>query len=203
LINGEVNTPAFIFPPPFESVRSLLCEHPHELAEIPSSYSFNLTESTSTLDARPSHQPPQSNLSILMARYYSRSPSPERHREEEEDRHIPLISLSQPTPTYQYQPHQGQQHTSLTTVRSRASPRSLTERTPLPSLPSFPLAFTPRKWVARARLTAAEVARAIPAVALGLLVNILDGISCRSFNFQCVQLVQSVNPLTALLIFIT
>jgi hypothetical protein len=180
--NREANTPAFIFPPPSESVRSLLLEHPHELAETPSSSSVNLTESTSTLDARPSHRPPQSNLSILMARYYSRSPSPERHREEEEDRHIPLISLSQPTPTYQYQPHQGQQYTSLTTVRSRSSPQSLTERTPPLSLPSFPLAYTYRKWVARARSTAAEAARAIPAVILGLLVNILDGISCTSFN---------------------
>jgi hypothetical protein len=116
-----------------------------------------------------------------MARYYSRNPSPERHREEEEDSHTPLIS--QLTPTYQYQPHQGQQYTPPTTVRSIASPRSLTERTPLLSLPSFPLAYhTPRKWVARARSTAAEAAHAIPAVILGLLVNILDGISCTSFN---------------------
>lgn len=179
--NGEANPPTFIFPPPSESIRSLLLEHPHELAETPSSSSVNLTDYTPTLDARPSHRPPQSNLSILMARHYSRSPSRERPREEEEDSHTPLVS--HPTPTYQYQTHQGQQFTPPTTVRSIASPRSLTERTPLLPLPSFPIAhYMPRKWVARAKLTVDEAARAIPAVILGLLVNILDGISCASFN---------------------
>jgi len=178
--NGEANPPAFIFPPPSESVRSLLLEHPHELAETPSSSSVNLADSTSTLDARPSH-PPQSNLSILMARHHSRSPSRERPREEEEGSHTPLVS--HPTPLYQYLPHQGQQFTPPTTVRSIASPRSLTERTPLLPLPSFPIVYYMRhKWVARAKSTVDEAARAIPAVILGLLVNILDGISCTSFN---------------------
>jgi hypothetical protein len=179
--NSEANTPAFIFPPPSESIRSLLLEHPHELAETPSSSSVNLTYSTSTLDARPSHRPPQSNLSILMARHYSRSPSRERSREEEEDSHTPLVS--HPTPSYQYLPHQGQQFTPPTTVRSITSPRSLTERTPLLPLPSFPTAcYMRHKWVARAKLTVDEAVRAIPAVILGLLVNILDGISCTSFD---------------------
>jgi hypothetical protein len=116
-----------------------------------------------------------------MARHYSRSPSRERPREEEEDSHTPLVS--HPTPSYQYLPHQGQQFTPPTTVRSITSPRSLTERTPLLPLPSFPTAcYMRHKWVARAKLTVDEAVRAIPAVILGLLVNILDGISCTSFD---------------------
>ena len=177
--NGEASTPAFIFPQPSESVHSLPLERPRELAETPSSSSVNLAESTSTLDARSSHPPPQSNLSILMARYYSRSPSRETAEEEEEDPHTPVVS----TPTPRYQPHEGQQYTLLPTTRPTSSPLSLTERTPLLPLPSFQVAhYTPHKWVARARSTGAEAARALPAVILGLLLNILDGISCTSFN---------------------
>ena len=59
----------------------------------------------------------------------------------------------------------------------------LTERTPLLPLSSFQVAhYLPHKWVARAKSTGAEAARALPAVILGLLLNTLDGISCASFN---------------------
>ena len=177
--NGEASTPAFIFPQPSESVHSLPLERPQELIETPSSSSVNLAESTSTLDARPSQPPPQSNLSILMARYQSRSPSRERAEVEEEDTHTPVVSP--PTPTYQ--PHDGQQYMPLPTTRPISSPLSFTERTPLLPLPSFQVAhYTPHKWVARAKSTGAEAARALPAVILGLLLNVLDGISCTSFN---------------------
>ena len=183
--NGEASTPAFIFPQPSESVHSLPLERPHELIETPSSSSVNLAESTSTLDARPSHPPPQSNLSILMARYCSRSPSRERAEEEEGNTHTPVVST--PTPTYQ--PHEGQQYMPLPTTRPISSPLSFTERTPLLPIPSFQVAhYTPHKWVARAKSTGAEAAHALPAVILGLLLNILDGISCTSFNAYACRL---------------
>ena len=183
--NGEASTPAFIFPQPSESVHSLPLERPHELAETPSSSSVNLIESTSTLDARSSHPPPKSNLSILMARYHSRSPSRERTEEEGEDTHTPVVSP--PTPTYQ--PHEVQQYMPLPTTRPISSPLSFTERTPLLPLPSFQVAhYTPHKWVGRAKSTGAEAVRALPAVILGLLLNILDGISCTSFNAYACRL---------------
>lgn len=174
--NVEASTPAFIFPPPSESVRSLPLEHPHELAETPSSSSFYLTESTMTLDARSSHPPPQSNLSILMARRDSPAPSQERVGEEPEDTPTPI---SQPTPTYLPQ----LDHALLPTPRPMSSPRSLTEYTPLLPLPSFQASHhTPQKWVSHTKSTILNVAHALPAVSLGLLLNILDGISCTSFS---------------------
>ncbi|KAH9989296.1 sulfate transporter family-domain-containing protein [Russula vinacea] len=164
--NIEAGTPAFIFPPPSESVRSLPLEHAHELVETPTSSSLNLTESTSTLDARSLHPPPQSNLSILMARYSSRNLSHERVGEEEVDPHTPVVSS--PAPTYQPQP--GQEYMPL--------PTPTTERTPLLPLSSFQtLHHMPHKWVAHARSTITEAVHALPAVILGLLLNILDGIS--------------------------
>lgn len=169
--NIEAGTPAFIFPPPSESVRSLPLEHAHELVETPTSSSLNLTESTSTLDARSLHPPPQSNLSILMARYSSRNLSHERVGEEEVDPHTPVVSS--PAPTYQPQP--GQEYMPL--------PTPTTERTPLLPLSSFQtLHHMPHKWVAHARSTITEAVHALPAVILGLLLNILDGISCRFFG---------------------
>jgi hypothetical protein len=129
--NIENSTPAFIFPPPSESVRSLPLEHIHELVETPTSSLINLAESTSTLDARFSHPPPQSSLSILMARYSSHSPSHERASEEEGDHHTLVVSLPAPT----YQPRQGQEFMSPPTPHPITSPR-FTEHTP-PS--AFPL----------------------------------------------------------------
>lgn len=168
--NIETGTPAFIFPPPSESVRSLPLEHAHELVETPTSSSINLTESTSTLDPRSSHPHPQSNLSILMARYSSGSPSHERAGEEEGDQHTPVASSPAPT----YQPQHGQEYMPLPTPYPIIS----TERTPL--LPSFQA--MPHKWVARTRSTIKEAVHALPAVILGLLLNILDGISCTFFD---------------------
>jgi len=108
--------------------------------------------------ARSSHPPPKSNLSILMARYHSRSPSRERTEEEGEDTHTPVVSP--PTPTYQ--PHEGQQYMPLPTTRPISSPLSSTERAPLFPLPSFQVAhYTPHKWVGRAKSTGAEAARAL------------------------------------------
>jgi hypothetical protein len=176
----ETHTPAFIFPPPSESVRSFPLEQPEqprERAETPSSSLLDLTESTLTLDARPSKPPPQSNLSILMAQHGSRSPSRERAHEEEEDTHTPVVS--QPTPIL-YRPRQPQQPNTLPPLPCPiASP--LTERTPLLQLPSFPEAhYRLHKWVAHVKSATTEVALLLPAVVLGLLLNILDGISCTS-----------------------
>jgi hypothetical protein len=176
--NVATSTPAFIFPPPSESVRSLPLEHVRELAETPTSSLINLTESTSTLDARSSHPPPQSNLSILMARYSSRSPSHERAGEEEGDHHT--LVISSPTPTYQ--PQQGQEFLSPPTPHPMTSPR-FTEHTPLlPHSPSQAIHYRPHKWVGRAKSIIAGALHALPAVSLGLLLNILDGISCTLFN---------------------
>ena len=176
--NVETRTPAFIFPPPSESVRSLPLEHVHELVETPTSSLINLAESTSTLDARSSHPPPQSNLSILMARYSSRSPSHERAGEEEGDHRTPVVS----SPALTYQPLQGQEFMSSPTPHPITSPR-LTEHTPLlPHSPLQPIHYRPHKWVARATSITAEALHALPAVILGLLLNILDGISCTLFN---------------------
>ena len=175
--NIETSTPAFIFPPPSESVRSLPLEHVHELVETPTSSLINLTESTSTLDARSSHPPPQSNLSILMARYSSRSPSHERAGEEEGDRHTPVVSSPAPT----YQPLPGQEFMSPPTPHPTISPR-FTEHTPLLPHPAFQAVYyRPHKWVARAKSIMAGALHALPAVFLGLLLNILDGISCTLF----------------------
>jgi len=161
---------------PSESVHSLLLERPHMLIEMPSSSSFNLVEPTLTLDARPSRPPPQSNLSILMAQYCGRSLSQERADEEEENTYTPVVSP--PTPTYQ--PHEGQQYILLPPTRPISSLLFFTERTPLLS---FQVAhYTPHKWVARAESTGAGVGRALPAVILGLLLNILDSISCTSYS---------------------
>ena len=176
--NAETSTPAFIFPPPSESVRSLPLEHAHELVETPTSSLINLTESRSTLDARSSHPPPQSNLSILMARYSSRSPSHERTGEDEGDHHTLVISSPAPT----YQPQQGQEFMSPPTPHPTTSPR-FTEHTPLLLHSPFQaIHYRPHKWVARAKSISAGALHALPAVILGLLLNILDGISCTLFN---------------------
>jgi hypothetical protein len=176
--NVETSTPAFIFPPPSESVRSLPLEHVHELVETPTSSSINLTESMSTLDARSSHPLPQSNLSILMARYSSRSPSHERADEEEGDHRTPVVS----SPALTYQPQQGQEFMSPTTPHPIPSPR-FTEHTPLLPHSSFQAIYhRPHKWVARAKSISVGAIQALPAVILGLLLNILDGISCTLFN---------------------
>jgi hypothetical protein len=181
--NVETSTPAFIFPPPSESIRSLPLEHVHELVETPTSSLINLAESTSTLDARSSHPPPQSNLSILMARYSDRSPSHERAGEEEGDHHTLVISSPAPT----YQPQQGQEFLSPPTPHPITSPR-FTEHTPLlPHSPFQVIHNRPHKWVARVKSITAGALRALPAVILGLLLNILDGISCTLF-------IQSVGP---------
>jgi len=174
--NVETSTPAFIFPPPSESVRSLPLEHVHELVETPTSSLINLAESTSTLDARSSHPPPQSNLSILMARYSGRSPSPERAGEEEGDHHTLVISSPAPT----YQPQQGQEFMSPPTSHSITSPR-FTEHTPLlPHSPFQAIHYRPHKWLAHVKSIMAGSLHVLPAVILGLLLNILDGISCTS-----------------------
>lgn len=178
--NVETSTPAFIFPPPSESVRSLPLEHVHELVETPTSSLINLTESTSTLDARSSHPPPQSNLSILMAQYSSGSPSHwhERAGEEEEDHHTPVVSSPAPT----YQPQQAQEFMSPPTPHPITS-SGFTEHTPLlPHSPFQTTHYRPHKWVARAKSISAGALHALPAVTLGLLLNILDGISCTLFN---------------------
>ncbi len=180
----ETSTPAFIFPPPSESVRSLPLEQPRERTGTPSSSSIYLTESTSTLDARPSHPPPQSNLSILMAQH-SRSPSRERADEEEDDSHTPVVS--QPTPPLlqlqrEQQHEQQQEHRQYTPPLRSMTPllRSLTERTPLLPSSFHTTHYTPRKWVSRAKSTATQAMHSVPAVILGLLLNVLDGISCAS-----------------------
>lgn len=182
--NTETGTPAFIFPPPSESVRSLPLEQAHELVETPTSSSINLTESTSTLDPRLSHPHPQSNLSILMARYSSRSPSHERAGDEEGDLRTPVP----PSPAPTYQPQQGHEYMPLPTSYPLTSPQ-LTERTPLLLLPPIQsIHHLPHKWVAHARSIITEGVHALPAVILGLLLNILDGISCTFFVFQCLGL---------------
>ena len=175
--NVETSTPAFIFPQPSESVRSLPLEHVHELVETPTSSLINLTESTSTLDARSSHPPPQSNLSILMARYSSRSPSHERTGVDEGDHHTLVISSPAPT----YQPQLGQEFMSPSTPHP-TSPR-FTEHTPLlPHSPFQAIHYRPHKWIARAKSITAGALHVLPAVILGLLLNILDGISCTLFS---------------------
>ncbi|KAF8495887.1 sulfate transporter family-domain-containing protein [Russula emetica] len=104
-----------------------------------------------------------------MARYSSRSPSHERAGEEEGDHPTPVVSS--PTPTYQ--PQQGQEFMSPPTP----SPR-FTEHTPLlPYSPFQAIHHRPHKWVARAKSISAGALHALPAVILGLLLNILDGIS--------------------------
>ena len=178
--NAETSAPAFIFPPPSESVRSLPLEHVHEFVETPSSSLINLTESTSTLDARSSHPPPQSNLSILMAQYSSRSPSYERAGEEEGGHQTPVVSS--PAPTYQVQ--HGQETMSPSTPHPITSPR-FTEYTPLlPHSPFQTIHHRSHKWVARSKSVIAEALHVLPAVILGLLLNVLDGISCTLFVFQ-------------------
>ncbi|KAH9165177.1 sulfate transporter family-domain-containing protein [Lactarius sanguifluus] len=178
----ETSTPAFIFPPPSESVRSLPLEQPRERTGTPSSSSLYLAESTSTLDARPSHPPPQSNLSILMAQHGSRSPSRERADEEEDDIHTPVVS--QPTPPLrqlqreqQQEQQQGRQQYTPPLRSMTPLLRSLTERTPLLPSSFHTTHYAPRKWVSRVKSIAAQAARPIPAVILGLLLNVLDGIS--------------------------
>jgi hypothetical protein len=185
----ETSSPAFIFPPPSESVRSLPLEHPRERTETPSSSSLYLAESTSTLDARPSHPPPQSNLSILMAQH-SRSPSRERADEEEDDTHTPVAP--QPTPLLhqlqrELQQEQEQLRQQYTPPLRLMTPlRSLTERTPLLPSSFHATYYAPRKWVSRAKSTSAQVMRSVPAVILGLLLNVLDGISCALvFRYSC------------------
>ncbi|KAN0133449.1 Sulfate transporter family domain containing protein [Lactarius tabidus] len=186
IITRQASTPAFIFPQPSESVRSLPLEQPRERTGTPSSSSIYLAESTSTLDARPL-PPPPSNLSILMAQH-SRSPSRERADEEEDDSATPVVS--QPSPLlYQLQREQRQEHEhqrrSYTPPLGAMTPllRSLTERTPLlpssfhPTSASTSTHHTPRKWVSHAKSTGSLVMRSLPAVILGLLLNVLDGIS--------------------------
>jgi hypothetical protein len=203
IITRQASTPAFIFPQPSESVRSLPLEQPRERTGTPSSSSIYLAESTSTLDARPL-PPPPSNLSILMAQH-SRSPSRERADEEEDDSATPVVS--QPSPLlYQLQREQRQEHEhqrrSYTPPLGAMTPllRSLTERTPLlpssfhPTSASTSTHHTPRKWVSHAKSTSSLVMRSLPAVILGLLLNVLDGISCAPV-LHC--------WLSALLIYIT
>ncbi|KAH9023183.1 sulfate transporter family-domain-containing protein [Lactarius pseudohatsudake] len=180
--HAETSTPAFIFPPPSESVRSLPLEQPRERTGTPSSSSLYLAESTSTLDARPSHPPPQSNLSILMAQHGSRSPSRERAGEEEDDIHTPVVS--QPTPPLrqlqreqQQEQQQGRQQYTPPLRSMTPLLRSLTERTPLLPSSFHTTHYAPRKWVSRVKSIAAQAARPVPAVILGLLLNVLDGIS--------------------------
>ncbi|KAI0300605.1 sulfate transporter family-domain-containing protein [Multifurca ochricompacta] len=199
--NAEASTPSFIFPQPSESVRSLPLEQPRERAETPSSSSFNLTESTSTLDARPSHPPPQSNLSILMARHGSRSPSQERadENEEEDDTHTPVISQ---TTLFSSYPTQHSRTPPL--ARSTTPLRSLTERTPLLPQPSFQAAHrTPHKWVARVKSTTVEAVRALPAVVLGLLLNVLDGISYGMIIFPASGVFMNLGAMGVSMFFIS
>ena len=187
--HAEASSPAFIFPPPSESVRSFSLEQPRERTGTPSSSSIYLAESTSTLDARPSHLPPPSNLSILMAQH-SRSPSRERADEDEDDSPTPVVS--QPTPPlHQLQRErrreQEQQRRPYTPPLRSTTPLflSLTERTPLLVSPFHTPHHTPRKWVSRANSAAALAIRSVPAVILGLLLNVLDGISCAPvFHFR-------------------
>lgn len=105
-----------------------------------------------------------------MARYSGGSPSHERAGEQEGDQHTPVASSPAPT----YHPQQGPEYMPLPT----SYPIISTERTPL--LPSFQA--TPHKWVAHTKSTIKEAVHAIPAVILGLLLNILDGISCTFFD---------------------
>ena len=188
IITRQTSTPAFIFPPPSESVRSLPLEQPRERTGTPSSSSIYLAESTSTLDARPYLPPPPSNLSILMAQH-SRSPSRERPDEEEADTATPVVS--QPgsffhQPQREHRQEIEHQRRSYTPPLRTVTPlfRSLTERTPLlpssflPPSTSTSTHHTPRKWVSRAKSTGALAMRSVPAVILGLLLNVLDGISC-------------------------
>jgi SulP family sulfate permease len=186
IITRHTSTPAFIFPQPSESVRSLPLEQPRERTGTPSSSSIYLAESTSTLDARPSQPPPPSNLSILMAQH-SRSPSRERADEEEDDdTATPIVSQRSP-PLHQLLREQRQenehQRRPYTPPLRAMTPllRSLTERTPLLPSSFHPTSTsthrTPRKWVSRAKSTGALAMRSVPAVILGLLLNVLDGIS--------------------------
>lgn len=180
--HAETSIPAFIFPPPSESVRSLPLEQPRERTGTPSSSSIYLAESTSTLDARPSHPPPPSNLSILMAQH-SRSPSRERADDDEDGAPTPVVSQPSP-PLHQLQREQrqgqGPQRQPYTPPLRSMTPllRSLTERTPLIPSSFHTTHHTPRKWVSHAKSTAELAIRSVPAVILGLLLNVLDGISC-------------------------
>jgi hypothetical protein len=184
MIHDVVHTSAFIFPPPSESVRSLPIEHteqPRDRAETPSSSLFNLAESTSTLDARPLKLHPQSNLSILMARHGSPSPTREHVDEDTEDIHTPVLSGPSPVLYRSFQSHENTMLPPPPPPRSTASPRSFTERTPLLQLSSFPESHYPsHKWVAHTKSAMTQVVLSLPAVVLGLLLNILDGISCAS-----------------------
>lgn len=177
--NVETSAPTFIFPPPSESVRSLPLEHVHELVETPTSSLINLAESTSTLDPRSSRPPPQSNLSILMAQHSSGAPCHERADAEEGDHHTLVISSPAPT----YQPQQGQESMSPPTPHPITS-SEFTEYTPLLPHSPFQAIYYRPKWVARAKSITAEALHALPAVILGLLLNILDGISCTLFVIQ-------------------
>ncbi|KAI9447202.1 sulfate transporter family-domain-containing protein [Lactarius psammicola] len=198
------STPAFIFPPPSESVRSLPLEQPRERTGTPSSSSLYLTESTSTLDARPSHPPPQSNLSILMAQHGSRSPSRERADEEEDDTHTPVVS--QPTPPLlQLQREQQQERQQYTPPLRSMTPllRSLTERTPLLPASFHTTHYTPRKWVSRAKSTAAQAVRSVPAVTLGLLLNVLDGISYGMIIFPATGVFMDLGAMGVSMFFVS
>jgi hypothetical protein len=109
-----------------------------------------------------------------MAQYSSGSPFHELADAEEEDHHT--IVISSPAPTYQ--PQQGQEFLSPPTPRPITS-AGFTELTPL--LPQA-IHYRPHKWVAHAKSITAGALHALPAVILGLLLNILDGISCTLFD---------------------
>ena len=120
---------------------------------------------------------------------HSRSPSRERADEEEDDTATPVVSQLSPffhQPRREQRQENEQQRRSYTPPLRTVTPlfRSLTERTPLlpssfqPTITPTSTHHTPRKWVSRAKSTGALAMRSVPAVILGLLLNVLDGISC-------------------------
>ncbi|KAI0260384.1 sulfate transporter family-domain-containing protein [Gloeopeniophorella convolvens] len=158
----EAGTPAFIFPTPSES-----------RAGTPSSSEIALTESTTTMDARPlSHHPAQSNLTILMARHGSRSPS-QAPADDEGEARTPVV----PQPLRGQQEEERLRQCTSPPQRSPSPPQSLTEHTPLLPHPAHATHYTPHKWMAHAKCTLSEASHAVPAVILGALLNVLDGVS--------------------------
>jgi len=121
-----------------------------------------------------------------MARYCSHSPSPERANEEEENTYVPVVS-----PTHTYRPHEGQQYMPLPTTRPSSSPLSFIERTPLlpsPLLKSLTTHLTSGLPVPSQPVPRLRVRSPLSSLDYCSVLNILDSISCTSFNAYACRL---------------
>ncbi|KAI9457395.1 sulfate transporter family-domain-containing protein [Russula earlei] len=91
----------------------------------------------------------------------------------------------------------------MTTPRPVTSPRPLTERTALLPLPFQATHHLPIKWVAQVKSTLGEAVRALPAVILGLLLNILDGISYGMIIFPATGVFMDLGTMGVSMFFVS